>query len=66
MKKLEKIEHEVAALSPHELASFRAWYAVFDSEAWDRQIEQDAGSGRLDALASNALEAHRNGKTEAL
>jgi hypothetical protein len=64
--RVEKIEHEVATLSSDELASFRAWYAVFDSEAWDRQIEQDAVSGRLDALASQALEAHSTGKTKAL
>ena len=66
MSKVEKIESEVATLSPPELARFRAWYAEFDSDAWDRQIAQDVTAGRLDALASQALEAHRTGKTKAL
>ena len=66
MGKVEKIESEVATLSPQELARFRAWYAAFDSDGWDRQIEQDALSGRLDALASQALEAHGTGKTKTL
>jgi hypothetical protein len=66
MDKVEQIEKEVAALSDLELASFRAWYAEFDSERWDCQIEQDALAGRLDALAARALEAHLIGKTNAL
>ena len=28
--------------------------AVFDAAAWDKQIEQDAASGKLDALAAEA------------
>ncbi len=66
MSKVEKIEHEVATLSPPELAKFRVWYAEFDADAWDRQIEQDVVDGKLDVLASQALEAHRMGKTKAL
>ena len=66
MSKVERIEQEVAALSSRELESFRAWYSAFDADAWDRQIEQDAVSGRLDALASDALEAHRAGQTKTL
>ncbi len=55
MSKVEKIEQEVASLSPSELASFRAWYSAFDSDAWDRQIELDASSGKLDQMVSKAL-----------
>ena len=66
MSKVEKIESEVATLSPLEPARFRAWHAEFDSDAWDRQIAQDVAAGRLDVLASQALEAHRTGKTYAL
>ena len=66
MSKVERIEQEVASLSSQELASFRAWYAAFDSDAWDSQIEQDVVAGRLDALGSEALEAHHAGKTKTL
>ena len=50
MGKVEKIEQEVQALSPEELAQFRAWFLEFDGAAWDRQIELDARTGRLDAF----------------
>ena len=66
MSKVEKIESEVATQSPPELAKFRTWYAEFDSDAWDRQIAQDVAARQLDALASQALEAHRTGKIKAL
>jgi hypothetical protein len=35
----------------------------FDEEAFDRQIEEDAISGRLDAFAEEALEDYRAGRT---
>jgi hypothetical protein len=38
-----------------ELAEFRRWFVEFDGNAWDRQIEQDASSGKLDQLAAEAL-----------
>ncbi len=64
MSKVEKIEQEVQALSPEDLARFRAWFLEFDWTAWDRQIEQDARAGRLDALAEQALRDHAAGKTK--
>jgi len=36
------------------LAAFRASFAEFDGEIWDRQFEQDVAAGRLDALADVA------------
>ena len=66
MSKVEKIEQEVQALSPEDLARFRAWFLEFDWTAWDHQIEQDARAGRLDALAEQALRDHAAGKTKPL
>ncbi|MCC7097440.1 MAG: hypothetical protein IT472_09715 [Thermomonas sp.] len=66
MSNVEKIELEVSRLSQQELARFRAWYSGFDADAWDRQLEQDAASGKLDRLAAKALQAHSAGKTKAL
>ncbi len=66
MSKVEQIETQVSKLSPQELAHFRAWYSMFDADAWDRQLEQDAASGKLDQLAEKALQAHATGKTKAL
>ena len=36
MGKIEKIEQEVQALSPEELALFRAWFLESDWAIWDR------------------------------
>ena len=60
------IEREVAALPPAGLAEFRAWFEEFDAALWDRQIEEDALSGKLDALAGEALEDYRKGRCKEL
>lgn len=65
-EKLEALEHEIRLLSPEDLARFRAWFAAFDAAAWDAQIERDAASGRLDALAQAALAEHRGGHSRPL
>jgi hypothetical protein len=66
MSKVEKLEQEVQALSPDELAVFRAWFLEYDWTVWDRQIEDDASAGRLDAAADKALRDHAAGKTTPL
>jgi hypothetical protein len=43
-----------------------AWFLEYDWAAWDRQIERDAASGRLDDLAAKALRDHAAGKTTPL
>jgi len=66
MSKIEKVEQEIQALSPEELAQFRAWSLEYDWAIWDRQIERDAEAGRLDDLAARALRDHSAGKTTPL
>ena len=63
---LHDLENAVAGLSPKDLEQFRAWFSEFDSDAWDRQIEDDAATGKLDSLAEKAIKAHRQGKTDEL
>ena len=50
-----EIEQAIRNLGPQDLAAFRQWFADFDAELWDRQLEQDAAAGRLDWLAEEAL-----------
>ena len=64
MDKIEKIEQEVQALSPAELAKFRTWFLEYDWAAWDRQLERDVQAGRLDDLAEKALRDHTAGTTK--
>lgn len=63
MSKVNDVERRVEDLSPEELAAFRKWFAEFDADAWDRQFEADAKSGKLDSLAGRARRAHAAGKT---
>ena len=55
MRNMKAIENAVEALRPMELAEFRRWFAEFDNTMWDRQIERNADSGKLDGLAAEAL-----------
>jgi hypothetical protein len=66
MTKIEQIEQDVRKLDRDELAAFRRWFREYDSEEWDRQIEDDARAGKLDKLAEEALAAHRAGKSKEL
>jgi hypothetical protein len=49
-----------------ELPTFRQWFHVFDAEAWDRQIEEDAHAGKLDRLADAALRSLKAGECSEL
>ena len=62
MMTVESIEQAIEQLSPKDLAKFRCWFAEFDANAWDVQIEADAATGKLDALAEEALAEYRRGQ----
>jgi len=66
MTKVEQLEKEVQSLTPEELASFRNWFAEFDWQAWDRQLEADVAAGKLDRFAAEALAEHQRGETTEL
>ncbi len=66
MSNVEDIEKAVENLAPGELAKFRAWFDEFDGARFDERIERDAGDGKLDRLAEQALAAHRDGRTREL
>jgi len=58
MTKVENLERDVRDL--------REWFAEFDAAEWDRQIEEDVGSGKLDRLADAALADHNAGRSRKL
>ena len=62
MSNLQEIEQAISQLSAEELANFRAWFAEFDAEIWDRQFEEDVAAGRLDSLAQRALQHLSEGR----
>ena len=66
MGAVEKLELLIKSLSPEELAQFREWFAEFDAQVWDRQIEADAAAGKLDRLIEDSMADHRAGKARLL
>lgn len=66
MSKVKSLEREIEKLTSEELAAFREWFATYDADAWDRQIERDVSAGKLDRLAADALAAHNRGQTKGM
>lgn len=66
MARVEELANEVQMLNRDELAAFRDWFRKYDSDEWDREIEQDVLSGRLDKLANEAIAEHKAGRTKEL
>ena len=66
MTTVDEIERAVAKLPPEELASFRAWFEQFEAAQFDERIGRDVSAGRLDAMAEDAVAAHRAGRSREL
>ena len=59
MTTVEAIKRQIETLSINELIEFRDWFVEFDADAWGKQIEADAASGKLNALAEEALSEYK-------
>ena len=66
MSRVKDIEGQVKSLSLEELKAFRDWFASFDADAWDVQIESDVKNGKLRALAERALRDYQSGRSSLL
>lgn len=66
MSRVEQIEGQIQQLTAEELTALREWFATFDAEIWDRQMEADARDGKLDRLAEAALLDHAAGRSTEL
>ena len=62
MSKVNKIKAAIEALAEEEYSQSRRWFAERDWEKWDRQIESDSESGKLDFLLKEALDEKAEGK----
>ena len=62
MSAVHRLEEAVRSLSDEERVAFRAWFAEFDAEEWDRQFEADVNAGRLDWLIKEARQNLRDGR----
>ncbi len=66
MSKVEKILCSIESLSEEEYTRLRQWFSDRDWEKWDRQIEVDSESGKLDFLIKEALDEKAKGKPKEL
>ena len=66
MTRVEVLEQEIQQLSRDEFSELRDWLLEEDWAKWDRQIEADAASGKLDAIFEESLAAHRAGESTEL
>lgn len=66
MTHIEKLEQEVASLPIDEYRQFRNWFLERDWVEWDRQIEEDSASGKLDFLLKEAEDEKRQGRLRSL
>ncbi len=66
MAKIEDIKTAIESLPEKEFIALREWFSEKDWEKWDRQIETDSKSGKLDFLIAEAFEEKRTEKLKDL
>jgi hypothetical protein len=66
MSKVNKIKAAIEALPEEEYVQLRRWFSEKDWEKWDREIELDSESGRLDFLIKEALDEKEKRKLKEL
>ena len=63
---VQELESAISKLPPDQLAALGEWFDEYRADAWDRQIERDAKTGRLDALVGEARADIAAGRTRPL
>lgn len=66
MSEVSSIKAAIEALGEEEYGQLRRWFSEIDWEKWDRQIESDSESGKLDFLLDEALDEKSKEKFEDL
>lgn len=61
MTKVEEILCSIESLSEEEYSRLREWFSERDWEKWDRQIDVDSESGKLDFLIKEARDEKLKG-----
>ena len=58
---IQEIEHAITQLPKSELNELFAWLVEFHHQSWDKQIENDLDSGRLDGVIAEAEKEYQAG-----
>ncbi len=66
MTPVELLEQHIAELDDDSFSKLREWFIEFDQARWDKQLEADSNSGKLDFLINAALAEHKAGLTRDL
>lgn len=61
MSKVDELKAEIERLPSEEFTELFRWLSEKDWERWDREIEADSESGRLDFLLRQAREEKAKG-----
>lgn len=61
-----EIQNAVIKLPKKEYRSFLNWFEHFEEEKWDKELEKDIYSGKLNHFGEKALEEFRKGKCKKL
>ena len=63
---VEELESAIANLPPAEFARLATWFAEYQADLWDRQIEADQRAGRLDTVIQRVREDIAAGRSKPL
>ena len=66
MTNVVELQKAILGLSEGEYTELRRWLMDQDWERWEREFDEDVRTGKLDALAAEALEAKANGELKDL
>ncbi len=61
MSKIDELKAEIERLPGEEFAELFRWLSQKDWERWDKEIEADSQTGRLDFLVREAQEEKAKG-----
>jgi hypothetical protein len=63
---VRKIERAITRLPAEDLAEPMSWLEDYHAQVWDKQIEEDLETGRLDALLAEVDEEYEADLTQPL
>ncbi len=63
---VKEIEIAITQLPPAKVAELAEWFEEFHAQLWDKQVENDLKSGRLDSLLVEAEQDLESGRCEKL
>ena len=66
MTKVQEIQSAIESLSQEDYVRLRRWFLGREWKQWDKEIERDSESGKLDFLIKEAFEEKAKGSLREL